>query len=615
VQYKDVPKDLAGNKHFREDLLKACRADSLLRAGVRELCSRDLLFWVNTFLWTFDPRKIDGGDSPHIPFITWPFQDEVLWALEKHLGKDDVGIEKSRDMGASWMCLLVFLHQWQFRSGRAFMLVSRKEGLVDSPSDPDSLFWKLDYLLNCQPPFLVPKYQRTKLHLENLENGSNIDGASTTGDAGRGGRRTAFMIDEAAAFEPADGYAINAATADNTNCRIWNSTYQGSSGVFYDQMQRPDIARISLHWTSHPEKMKGAYKTEDGKVRSPAYDAAYRKIVSPAQMAQEWDMNPAGSASPFFPPEVVDGHIQKHARPPVMKCRWEVDPFNPKKTTLTEDDRGQLLLWTRLHPYTLKPEPSEQYIVGVDISAGTGATNSTLTIVERKTREKVGELASARLSPEKFAECACTLAWHFNEAFLIWELNGTAGGVFGKRVLDLGYRNLYYRRDEQGREHKLSKGLVPGWFSSPHNKALMLGKYRAALSEGTFTNRSRESLIECRLYHYMPNGTVENARARAFVDQSGAGQNHGDRVIADALANHALGVPPELEKPHDDPNSLEGYAEPYSWKWRRQKAAREADEQRYDRSWETPAEYMRGWETPPEIMRGFEETPESMRGW
>ena len=155
--YHRVPKERAANLKWRRKLAIACGRDFGLQRDIRELCRHDILFWVNAFLFTFDPRLVKA--NPHLPFVTWDYQDDVILTLKKHLGTDDIGIEKSRDMGASWKCLAVFLHEWQFFAGRAFMVVSRDEDLVDKTGDPDCLFWKLDYMLGRQPAFLQPAWR------------------------------------------------------------------------------------------------------------------------------------------------------------------------------------------------------------------------------------------------------------------------------------------------------------------------------------------------------------------------------------------------------------------------------------------------------------------------
>jgi len=154
MYYRTVPKDPQANVEWRQERLAKIGSDRGRRRAIWQLCKHDILFWVNAFCFTYDPRKI--ATNPHLPFVTWEFQDEALLTLSKHVGTSDVGIEKARDMGASWLCLVAFLHQWQFFPGQAFMVVSRNEDLVDASGNPDSLFWKLDYLLRNQPRFLVP---------------------------------------------------------------------------------------------------------------------------------------------------------------------------------------------------------------------------------------------------------------------------------------------------------------------------------------------------------------------------------------------------------------------------------------------------------------------------
>ena len=79
---------------------------------------------------------------------------------------------------------------------KSFLLVSRVQDYVDKPGNPKALFWKIDFLLNNFPPWLKPRgyreaNHRRLLHIENPENGSVIDGESTTGNVSRGDRRTA----------------------------------------------------------------------------------------------------------------------------------------------------------------------------------------------------------------------------------------------------------------------------------------------------------------------------------------------------------------------------------------------------------------------------------------
>ncbi len=611
------PKALRENVEYRRGLLLKCQADRIFAAGVKEKCKRD----INSFLWTFDPRKVDAGESPHIPFITWPYQDVVLQTFKKHVGRRDLGVEKSRDMGLSWLCLTLFLHEWQFWPGRAFMVVSRNERLIDSPgfSDPDTLFWKLDYLLKGQPVFLLPrKWTRNKLHLENDDLQSNIDGASTTADVGRGGRRTAFLLDEYGAFEAGDSQAVNAATVSNTRCRIFNSTYASTQGGFVDQMDRKDtfpedergIVKITVHWTEHPEKVEGLYQAgpptsppqgnEKGKFRSPWYDSECKRLVVPAKIAMELDIDPGGAAGPFFRKEILDRILMSDVRKPFMRGRLIFAQDDLRNVEFVEEVRGDFLLWFLLDTMG-RPSKHEDYVIGCDVSFGTGATNSVLSVAESRTREKVAELATPNLSTDRFAELVAAVGWWFNEALVIWEMNGP-GGAFGRHLVEnLHYGRVYYRRDEQGIEKKIAKGLIPGFFSSVQNKLTLFSEYQRSLDNGEFVNRSKESVEECRQYVYLATGGIGNARAVATSDPSGARSNHGDRPTADALACKALGQEPRFSVQQEaDIDPLLGPAnpEPHSWAWRRQQAAEE-EKLRQSGVWEDDKASRAGWERNP----------------
>ena len=246
--YRQVPKGLLENLAYRKKLI---RWGSKSKANAKTLytaCSRDLLFYVNTFVWTYDNRKLS---TPRLPFITYPFQDEAFAALEEAIGQHDVLIDKSRDMGASWICVAVLEWLWHFRPFLSFLFVSRKEHFVDKSGDPKSLFWKLDFIHENLPGWLMPAVHRIKLHKKNLDNGSTIDGESTNEDVARGDRRTAILLDEFASVK--EGHQVDAATLSATNTRILNSTPKGIGNAFYD-LRQSGTPRLTLHWTQHPEK-------------------------------------------------------------------------------------------------------------------------------------------------------------------------------------------------------------------------------------------------------------------------------------------------------------------------------------------------------------------------
>ena len=130
-----------------------------------------------------------------------------------------------------------------------------------------------------------------------------------------------------------------------------------------------------------------------------------------------------------------------------------------------------------------------------------------------------------------------------------------AGEVFVRRVLAEGYTNLYFRRNE--RKIGAPKTDEPGVWLNPAMKTAVLTQYRDAIGRVTVVNRSARAMDECLRFIMTQNGNVEHSSATNANDPSGARTNHGDLVIADALATLALtenavrDVPQEQRVPYN----------------------------------------------------------------
>lgn len=582
--YRLVPKKLEANLRFRRSLLEGAAADEGLATQLRAMCAQDLLFYVNAFCWTYDPRS----PVQVTPFLTYGFQDEAMRTLVDAVENgNDVAIPKSRDMGASWMCLTVFEWLWHFRRNLSFLLVSRNEDYVDKRGDPKSLFWKIDFLHQHQPRWLLPSGRwlldkdpgRKTLHLANADNGSVIDGESTTGDAGRGDRRTAMLIDEHSAFEINDSFRVLNATRDTTKCRVFNATPQGMNNGFAEVVHKTAAVKLRLHWSQHPEKRRGLYTTNEttgrvqlldefrGKVlvrrkgeskprevafpddypfeldldqpklRSPWYDDQCARCVSPQEVAQELDIDFLGSDFPFFDAAFIAALRKKHAREPMLVGDLEFDRETMLPKRFVENPKGLLQLWLPLGRED-RPARDRDFVAGADVSAGTGASNSVVVVADRKTGEKIARLATPNIRPHGFAELCMAVGHFFNKAFLIWDASGPTGQVFTKRVIEAAYGRIYYRRQEKKVSQKPTD--EPGYFLNSQARAALLEDYRAALSDHRYVNRSDPGLAECLQFIRRPDGGVEHSAAVNSQDPAGARTAHGDEVIADALACRAV---------------------------------------------------------------------------
>jgi len=531
-----VPRDLVKNIDYRKRIIRACGSDLDAQKDVAALCRKDILFWWNSFAFTYDPRL----SASVVPMVTYEFQDDAISTINNSIGKSDLVISKSRDMGASWMLVGVFLWRWLFRDGQSFLLVSRNEDYVDKPGNPKSLYWKIDFIMKHLPGWMLPEFSRSKLRLSNHANGSTIDGESTTGDVARGDRRTAIGLDEFAAFDTDAGYRALAATRDATNSRIFNSTPNGTSNAFHTVAQNEEIPQLRLHWTKHPSKSKGLYY-EDKKPRSPWYDREVKRCGSPVEVAQELDISFGASQQVFFDLKLLTNYQRKYIKSPYVRGEI-VFSDNIQDVSFEQSPKGRMKLWAHPDPNGHMPR-DRSYAIGIDIATGTGSSNSCLSIVDRKTREKIGEFAVPNMRPDQLARYAVATARWLRDganspALLCWEAAGP-GRIFGDVVVEVGHREIWFRRKEGVAVKR--QGDMMGWIPTKENKLTLFGNYRRQLFSESFINRSMEALAECSEIVYMPGGGIEHSRSVSTRDSSGARMNHGDRATADALACMAIG--------------------------------------------------------------------------
>ncbi len=329
----NYPKLITDNWDYRAQLWSKAEKDEQFKAAIKEQCAKDILFWLNCFVYIHEPRsdKLERhkASSARIPFITYKeYQDEYILKLVDHIvtGKD-ILTEKSRDMGVSWMVIVVFIWFWQFGgAGNDFLMGSRKQEYVDKAGDMAALFPKARHVLKYQPKWLLPEGFDMKKHsrfmmIENPITGSTITGEANNADFGSGDRRKAVLVDEFAKWRHTDDQAWQS-LGDVTDCRIPVSSARGKNNRFYrlKNQEEVTIEVARLHWKQHPHKDAAWYERE--KTRR-----------SPSELAAEVDINYAASVTNKAYPS-YDENI--HVRPvPIdlhtpltLMCDFNINPMS-----------------------------------------------------------------------------------------------------------------------------------------------------------------------------------------------------------------------------------------------------------------------------------------------
>ena len=577
--YSQVPKGYRENLEYRVCLGRKAEQDAGLRRAIIAACKHDVLYWLNAFCVLYEPRTrfdSNGRQLPkNIPFITWPHQDTAIREIQKHLGHKDIGIEKSRGEGMSWIGILLAVYDWLFDPGSKIGLVSNTEKKADDPGNMDSLGAKVDFELRMLPPWMVPPYKRNLADHSwvNESNFSQINAFAATSDAGRGGRYKWFLPDELAFWERGQDSRFMASIRGATESRLVISTPNGSDGEYYEFMHRPSNAiRITLDWKDNPTRNRGLYEFQNGKPvaidpknnplptpyqepiakevldlfsslrvkgfklegrqRSPWYDSeCHRADATPQSIAQELDRDYGGSMFKMFGAEFFE-KAHKGAKHPMQEgvLDFSTETLKPE---FEKREGGQFRVWCPLD-VKKKPPAGHSYIIGCDIGSGLGGaytSNSVLWVIDATIMEQVAEFAVNTMHTHDFADMAIATCHWFHDAYLIWEHNGPGSG-FTNQVIRRQYGNIYRRKVQTKILKKASHQL--GWMTNRENKEQMFGEFYRAVKSGELTLRSQETVKECEQYVRL-DGRITHVLARTATDDN-KGEAHGDRVTAACIA-------------------------------------------------------------------------------
>jgi len=353
--YKLVEKDPAKHLQWRLDLYKKAATNKALQQKLIEACEADPLFFFNAVCWITEPRggKASGRKNKIIPFNTWCHQDPVIAAMGHYWGDRHMIGDKSRAQGATWIMCALIVWGFLFKRGDTYGIGSKDEESADDPTDPGSIGWKIDFLIENLPVWMKPKgyegeretwkYRSTsKSTWENPSMRTSIKAYAATKGIARGGRVTVFFLDESAFFPKGDREAF-ANLVHVTDCMVAISTPHGMDNAHYDFVHKPSPwLKLVLDWRDNPEQNKGLYSTKggrlqfidkafdwsenypkgyehkrDGRVRSPWYDNICEMHGNDMLfIAQELDREYAGSKGRPFPQAAID-RMQQFAKPPL----------------------------------------------------------------------------------------------------------------------------------------------------------------------------------------------------------------------------------------------------------------------------------------------------------
>lgn len=137
-----------------------------------------------------------------------------------------------------------------------------------------------------------------------------------------------------------------------------------------------------------------------------------------------------------------------------------------------------------LHLLEGHPNPRSKYLIGADVSGGTGNDNSVAQIIELGSMEQVGEWVDNRIEPDVFGQKLNELGRWFNDAFITVEANNH--GILTLSVLRDLYKShlLYYDdKEELPTDNEVRSMRNLGYRTTVTSKPFAIGKLRKLLRD------------------------------------------------------------------------------------------------------------------------------------
>jgi hypothetical protein len=415
---KPVPTQIEENLKWRKLVESLSKADNTFRTKFILRCKEDIVFFIHSCLWTKNPRgmwipglnrKVTDG----IPFILFEkqrkFAEAVGHAVRDVDGTHQIILGKSREQGATWIMGAACVWMFLFYPGTMSTISTLKLDALESRAT--SFFMQMDYMLvNCisnRFPFLVPfikngkrKEWRKQKFMNNPMINSQMTGAAASEDFARSDRVTMAIIDEAVAIESArrDLLELMISSAASA-CRIVvvMSTYPlEEGGHFLRLCDDKDWDFHKLHWTENPFQNHGMYNCERGKCRvhknggmphSEWYDEGCKmRSFDVRTVGAELDMMPGNIGANVFSGEALKKVMRRLEevgdRSRFVELYWKEPPDYRRDNeyiSLAVKHEEKEFSRTKIWKF---PDPEHRYVLGADISSGTGSDNAVAYVVD-----------------------------------------------------------------------------------------------------------------------------------------------------------------------------------------------------------------------------------------
>lgn len=238
---------------------------------------------------------------------------------------------------------------------------------------------------------------------------------------------------------------------------------------------------------SYYEMIEKGYKPT-----SPWYTKMCRQMNGDKRMiAQELDVSFIGSGDNVFEEKYIIQQEKEHVKEPLF-----LDGLD-KKTWI----------WS-------EPIEGHEYILISDVSRGDSSDYSSIQIIDITIMEQVLEY-QAKIPPDILGEICYEYAKIY-DAFVVVDVTGGMGSTTILKIMELGWKNIYYDYGNNNTLINPSKFLnksdkTPGFLITSSNRTRMFQLFEEIIRKNEFKIRSKRVISEMRTFIYK-NGRPDHIK-------------------------------------------------------------------------------------------------------
>jgi len=465
--------------------------------------------------WLRHTKAIDAktGDEFRFEFGEgWEWQREEL---DSYLGEQVLLRLKARQLGVSW--LGIGYCEWKcltLPGTRALCVSTNETEAVKLVNRAWDLWENSPPHLRMGATVLKPVKGRPSSRIEwEFPDGriSTLIAMPSSPRAGHGETASVVFLDEFARhpFAEESWKAFIPTIADGGQAIIV-STANGFGNTFYVLWMNADDRGVTPRFLGadlHPG-------------RDEAWFERMRKTLAPAEMAEQYPMNPAeaflGTAGCWFSTDALARYADR-ARKPKFRMRFAVEPETGMKATIARESNGWIRVWE-------SPEKEKSYAVYADVATGRGTDFTCAYVIDLSNMNICAEL-HGKVDPDLAAEQLHFLGRWYGTARLAVEMGGGYGeavviplrdGKQGRRPYPKLYRHVQDDRPDW------KQNATYGFPINVKTRPLVISQLEVAIREEALPHIPLETILECKTF--VRRETLPSPRA--------AEGTNDDRVMA-----------------------------------------------------------------------------------